>query len=285
MEKKILKNNISIILVEPQLGENIGTTARAMLNFGFENLILVNPRDDWPNEYAIKAAAGAIKVIEKTRVFKNLEDAMSEFNFAFSTTIRPRDMVKPVNGLEKMAEKSYKKLEMKQKIAFIFGREKSGLTNHQISLTDEIIEIPTNKNFSSLNLAQAVILVVSELNRFGVSYAKEEIVIPDSFPANKKDLISFFNHLERALDDSGFLKPVEKKPTMMMNIRNIFNRSNLTDQEVKTLRGVITALLRWPSNEYNEEKIKNIKKIADGNSNKHNKEHWLNVILSLLNPV
>lgn len=285
MEKKILKNNISIILVEPQLGENIGTTARAMLNFGFENLILVNPRDDWPNEYAIKAAAGAIKVIEKTRVFKNLEDAMSEFNFAFSTTIRPRDMVKPVNGLEKMAEKSYKKLEMKQKIAFIFGREKSGLTNHQISLTDEIIEIPTNKNFSSLNLAQAVILVVSELNRFGVSYAKEEIVIPDSLPANKKDLISFFNHLERALDDSGFLKPIEKKPTMMMNIRNIFNRSNLTDQEVKTLRGVITALLRWPSNEYNEEKIKNIKKIADGNSNKHNKEHWLNVILSLLNPV
>ena len=285
MEKKILKNNISIILVEPQLGENIGTTARAMLNFGFENLILVNPRDDWPNEYAIKAAAGAIKVIEKTRVFKNLEDAMSEFNFAFSTTIRPRDMVKPVNGLEKMAEKSYKKLEMKQKIAFIFGREKSGLTNHQISLTDEIIEIPTNKNFSSLNLAQAVILVVSELNRFGVSYAKEEIVIPDSFPANKKDLISFFNHLERALDNSGFLKPIEKKPTMMMNIRNIFNRSNLTDQEVKTLRGVITALLRWPSNEYNEEKIKNIKKIADGNSNKHNKEHWLNVILSLLNPV
>jgi tRNA/rRNA methyltransferase len=273
MEKKILKNNISIILVEPQLGENIGTTARAMLNFGFENLILVNPRDDWPNEYAIKAAAGAIKVIEKTRVFKNLEDAMSEFNFAFSTTIRPRDMVKPVNGLEKMAEKSYKKLEMKQKIAFIFGREKSGLTNHQISLTDEIIEIPTNKNFSSLNLAQAVILVVSELNRFDVSYAKEEIVIPDSFPANKKDLISFFNHLERALDDSGFLKPIEKKPTMMMNIRNIFNRSNLTDQEVKTLRGVITALLRWPSNEYNEEKIKNIKKIADGNSNKHNKEH------------
>ena len=285
MEKKILKNNISIILVEPQLGENIGTTARAMLNFGFENLILVNPRDDWPNEYAIKAAAGAIKVIEKTRVFKNLEDALSEFNFAFSTTIRPRDMVKPVNGLEKMAEKSYEKLEMKQKIAFIFGREKSGLTNHQISLTDEIIEIPTNKDFSSLNLAQAVILVVSELNRLRVSYAKEEIVIPDSFPANKKDLISFFNHLERALDDSGFLKPIEKKPTMMMNIRNIFNRSNLTDQEVKTLRGVITALLRWPSNEYNEEKIKNIKKIADGNSNKHNKEHWLNVILSLLNPV
>ena len=273
MEKKFLKNNISIILVEPQLGENIGTTARAMLNFGFEDLILVNPRDDWPNEYAIKAAAGAIKVIEKTRVYKNLEDALSEFNFAFSTTIRPRDMVKPVNGLEKMAEKSYEKLEMKQKIAFIFGREKSGLTNHQISLTDEIIEIPTNKDFSSLNLAQAVILVVSELNRLAVSYAKEEIVIPDSFPANKKDLISFFNHLERALDDSGFLKPLEKKPTMMMNIRNIFNRSNLTDQEVKTLRGVITALLRWPSNEYNEEKIKNIKKIADGDSNKHNKEH------------
>ena len=273
MEKNILKNNIAIILVEPQLGENIGTTARAMLNFGFENLILVNPRDDWPNDYAIKAAAGAIKVIDRAKIFKNLEEALSDFNFAFSTTIRPRDMVKPVNGLEKMAKKTIKKLEMHQKIAFIFGREKSGLTNHQISLTDEIIEIPTNKDFSSLNLAQAVILIVSELNRMEVSYFKEEMVIPDSFPANKKDLISFFNHLERALDESGFLKPKEKKPTMMMNIRNIFNRSNLTDQEVKTLRGIITALLRWPSNGKDEEKTKKIKKIADGSLNKHNKEH------------
>ena len=285
MEKNILKNNIAIILVEPQLGENIGTTARAMLYFGFENLILVNQRDDWPNDYAIKAAAGAIKVIDRAKIFKNLEEALSDFNFAFSTTIRPRDMVKPVNGLEKMAEKTFKKLEMHQKIAFIFGREKSGLTNHQISLTDEIIEIPTNKDFSSLNLAQAVILIVSELNRMEVSYFKDEMVIPDSFPANKKDIISFLNHMERALDESGFLKPKEKKPTMMMNIRNIFNRSNLTDQEVKTLRCIITALWRWPSYEKDEEKTKKIKKIADGSLNKHNKEHWLNVILSLLNPV
>ena len=102
MEKKILKNNISIILVEPQLGENIGTTARAMLNFGFENLILVNPRDDWPNDFAINAAAGAIQVIDKAKVFSDLKSALKEFNFAFSTTIRPRGMVKPVIGLEKM---------------------------------------------------------------------------------------------------------------------------------------------------------------------------------------
>ena len=273
MEKKILKNNISIILVEPQLGENIGTTARAMLNFGFENLILVNPRDDWPNDYAINAAAGAIQVIDKAKVFGDLKSALKEFNFAFSTTIRPRGMVKPVLGLEKMSKKTFQRLRMNQKIAFVFGREKSGLTNDQISLTDEIIEIPTNKEFSSLNLAQAVILVVSEINRLEISYTEERLIIPDSFPAEKKDLMSFFSHLERALDEAGFLKPIEKRPTMIMNLRNIFNRTNLTDQEVKTLRGVITALLRWPNDHLDKEKIENIKKIADGNKNKDDKEY------------
>ena len=273
MNKKILKNNISIILVEPQLGENIGTTARAMLNFGFKKLVLINPRDDWPNEYAIKAAAGANEVIENASIFSSLEESLKDFNYTFSTTIRPRDMVKPVYGLEKMSKKVDEKLEKNDKIAIVFGREKSGLTNHQISLTDAIIEIPTNKSFSSLNLAQAVILIVSELNRLTVSYSKEDLPIPDSYPVKKGDLISFFNHLERALDESGFLKPIEKKPTMMMNIRNMFNRANLTDQEVKTLRGVITALLRWPNDYKDNDLIKTIKKIADGRDiNKHNKE-------------
>ena len=244
-----------------------------MLNFGFENLILINHRDDWPNEYAIKAAAGADIVINKTLVYKSLEDSLENFSYAFSTTIRPRDMVKPVFGLEEMSKKVSQKLENKNKIALVFGREKSGLTNHQVSLTDAIIEIPTNKSFSSLNLAQAVILIVSELNRLDVDYSKKELPIPDSFPVKKGDLISFFNHLERALDESGFLKPLEKKPTMMMNIRNMFNRADLTDQEVKTLRGVITALLRWPNDHRDENLTKRIKKIADGNDkNKHHKD-------------
>jgi tRNA/rRNA methyltransferase len=182
-------------------------------------------------------------------------------------------MIKPVFGLEEMSKKVSQKIEKNNKIALVFGREKSGLTNHQVSLTDSIIEIPTNKSFSSLNLAQAVILIVSELNRLEVSYSKKELPIPDSFPAKKGDLISFFNHLERALDESGFLKPLEKKPTMMMNIRNMFNRADLTDQEVKTLRGVITALLRWPNDHKDSNLTKRIKKIADGNDkNKHNKD-------------
>ena len=273
MNQEILKNKISIILVEPQLGENIGTTARAMLNFGFENLILINPRDNWPNDYAIKAAAGANKVINNAAIFKTLEDSLKDFSYAFSTTIRPRDMVKPVFGLEKMSEKVEEKINNNDKVALVFGREKSGLTNHQISLTDAIIEIPTNKMFSSLNLAQAVILVVSEINRLTISYSKKDLPIPDSYPVKKGDLISFFNHLERALDEAGFLKPLEKKPTMMMNIRNMFNRANLTDQEVKTLRGIITALLRWPNDFKDIDLIKRIKKIADGNDkNKHDKE-------------
>ncbi|MDA8851977.1 RNA methyltransferase [Hyphomicrobiales bacterium] len=273
MNQEILKNKISIILVEPQLGENIGTTARAMLNFGFENLILINPRDDWPNDYAIKAAAGANKVINNAIIFKTLEDSLKDFSYAFSTTIRPRDMVKPVFGLEKMSAKVEEKVNNNDKVALVFGREKSGLTNHQISLTDAIIEIPTNKMFSSLNLAQAVILVVSEINRLTISYSKKDLPIPDSYPVKKGDLISFFNHLERALDEAGFLKPLEKKPTMMMNIRNMFNRANLTDQEVKTLRGIITALLRWPNDFKNIDLIKRIKKIANGNDkNKHDKE-------------
>ena len=124
-----------------------------------------------------------------------------------------------------------------------------------------------------MNLAQAVILVVSEINRLEISYSEERLIIPDSFPAEKKDLMSFFSHLERALDEAGFLKPIEKRPTMIMNLRNIFNRTNLTDQEVRTLRGVITALLRWPNDHLDKDKIENIKKIADGNKNKDDKEY------------
>jgi tRNA/rRNA methyltransferase len=116
----MLKNNISIILVEPQLGENIGTTARAMLNFGFENLILINPRDDWPNEYAIKAAAGANKVIDNTIIYNSLEESLEDFSYAFATTIRPRDMVKPVFGLEEMSKKVSQKIEKNNKIALVF---------------------------------------------------------------------------------------------------------------------------------------------------------------------
>ena len=112
----MLKNNISIILVEPQLGENIGTTARAMLNFGFENLILVNPRDDWPNEYAIKAAAGANIVINNANIYKSLEDSLENFSYVFSTTIRPRDMVKPVFGLEEMSKKLVKRYRITTKL-------------------------------------------------------------------------------------------------------------------------------------------------------------------------
>ena len=149
-------------------------------------------------------------------------------------------------------------------IGIMFGREKSGLTNNQVSYANTIVQIPTNKKFSSLNLAQSVAIIASEINRINEDYGKSEIFTSDSIPAKKKEIISFFNHLERALDASGFLRPKEKKSTMMINLRNIFSRTDLTNQDVQTLRGVITSLLRWPEGYKDKEILKKTKIIADG---------------------
>ncbi len=243
----------TIILSEPQLGENIGTAARAMANFGLKELRLVNPRDTWPNEAAEKASANAIDVVKNATLFENLEDAIADLHHIYATTARPREMVKPVLSPESAATLIHEKQKHNAKTGILFGREKSGLTNTEISFCDAIIIAPVNPNCASLNLAQAVLLMgyewlkQAETNSLGreTQYdgpAQEGTCYKHASPATKQELTALFTHLKSELELSGFLRTVEKTPQMMRNIRNMIIRMQPTDQDVRTMRGIIASL-------------------------------------------
>ena len=238
----------AIILFGSQLGENIGTVARAMLNFGLTDLRLVNPRDGWQYERALKASAGASALIENHKLYDNLAEATQDLGFLVATTARSRDMVKPVLTPQKVAA------EMRSRQAetpnlqsgILFGPERTGLDNEDISLSDAICRVPLNPEFSSLNLAQAVLLLGYEWFQADDTTPEVQQDTPDTRPATRGEVNGMFTHLETALDAAGFLAPPEKAPAMARNIRNMLHRASLTEQDVRTFRGMINALLRWP---------------------------------------
>jgi tRNA/rRNA methyltransferase len=221
-----------MILVRPQLGENIGMVARGMLNCGFSNLFLVAPRDGWPNPNAFPAAAGADIVLKNVKVFKTVEEAISQFQVVVACTARKRDMEKPNLSLPTWAKK-YKKNEA---IAILFGSESSGLSNTELNLADILISIPTNPNFPSLNLAQSVYAVCAQLMEKPPSSSTRTLVAP------KKGLSFFLQTLENALEEKNFFYPADKKKIMLQNINNIFVKAQLTPQEIQTLHGILKAL-------------------------------------------
>jgi tRNA/rRNA methyltransferase len=231
-----------IILVCPQLGENIGMAARAMWNCGFKHLRLVNPRDGWPNEQALKASAGGTSLIENAQVFKSTEEAIADLEYVYATTARPRFMVKPVMDAYKAAQDFEN--QRFQKVGILFGAEKSGLSNEDVGRSNAIIEIHLNPEFSSLNLAQAVLIVAYEFyNVTQRQHAKDQNKNRGNLEiASRKDVNDFCHHLEVELEDHGFFYPEHKKNIMVQNLRNIFQRMPLTAQEVRTLRGMIRAL-------------------------------------------
>lgn len=233
-------DNITVILVEPQMGENIGAAARAMLNFGITDLRLVNPRDGWPNDDATATATGALEHISIS-VFDTLAEAIADIHVCFATTARPRNMIKPVYELDEAATIARKTHAGGQNIALIFGGERSGLDNDDIALTQGIITLPTNPEFSSLNLAQAVLLVV-----YGFANAISETKIEknENTPAPQKDLEAFLVRLENSLEEHDFFKSPDLAPTMKRSVRNIFTRHDLTEQEVRTLQGILSAFTK-----------------------------------------
>ena len=245
--KRAAAGGPAIILVEPQLGENIGMTARAMANFGLSRLRLVSPRDGWPSETANKAASGADGVIEGAQVFSTLEAAVADLGLVYATTARDRDMTKPVVGPKAAVGAILKRQLSSEDAGVLFGRERWGLTNEEIALADEILTYPVNPAFASLNIAQAVLLFGYE---WFVGFHAAEDEGPEragAVPlAEKAELFNLFEHLESELDQGGFLKPVEKRPKMVQNLRNILHRASLTSQDVRTLRGVIVALTGRP---------------------------------------
>lgn len=245
----------AIILVNPQLGGNIGMTARAMANFSLSELRLVSPRDGWPSKDAHAAAAGATHILDKAKVFEGVGEAVSDLNYVCATTARQRDSVKQVFSPQSVAPELRMRIKGGEKCGVLFGPENAGLENDDIALADALVIAPVNPEFASLNLAQAVLIIAyewfkcEEQGSLGRKTefdgpAREGVQMLRTRPATRGEMVGFFEHLECELDLSGFLKPPEKRPQMVRNIRNLFMRTGASEQEVRTLRGIVSSLTR-----------------------------------------
>ena len=231
-----------IVLVEPQLGENIGAAARAMANFGLGRLRLVKPRQGFPNDKARMMAAGADRILEAAAVFDTLEAAIADCAYVFATTARAHDQAKPVVSAAEAAALAAPRVAAGETVAVLFGRERNGLENDEVALADRIVTLPVNPAFASLNLAQAVVIVAYEWFKLATG-EKLPFAMPEkSTPAPKQQLLAFFASVERELEKVEFFRPPDKRETMQINLRNIFTRMQPTRQDIQTLHGVIMAI-------------------------------------------
>jgi tRNA/rRNA methyltransferase len=231
-----------IVLVEPQLGENIGATARVMANFALARLRVVKPRDGWPNIHAHRAASGADRILEAAALFDTLEAAIADCTLVLATTARAHDQAKPVIGPDAAAVLLAPHVAAGERVAVLFGRERYGLENHEVALADRIVTFPVNPAFASLNLAQAVAVVAYEWFKLGCGGALPFAMPQKSEPAGKQQVQAFFANLERQLDQIEYFRPLDKRATMLVNLRNIFARMQPTQQDIQTLHGIVVAL-------------------------------------------
>jgi tRNA/rRNA methyltransferase len=231
-----------VILVEPQLGENIGAVARAMGNFGLHRLRLVNPRQGWPNPKAQVLAAGADAILEGVELFDTVEEALADCTFVLAATARAHDQAKPVIGPDQAARVMATHIAEGENVAILFGRERNGLESHEVGLADQVITLPVNPAFASLNLAQAVLIVAYEYFKLAGGGALPFTTPQKSKLAPKQQLLAFFATLDRALEKAEFFRPPEKRDTMTTNLHNIFTRMQPTRQDIQTLHGVIIAI-------------------------------------------
>ncbi|HBN22221.1 MAG TPA: rRNA methyltransferase [Holosporales bacterium] len=234
-----------VILSRPTLSQNIGSCARAMLNFGLTEMRLIDPQANWLDSDARALSASADSILEKAVVFKTPQEAFADLQGIYATTARPRDMIKEAISPREAAIEVNESINSGKKIGLLFGSEKCGLDNDEIALCDKIITIPLNPDFSSINLAQAVILVSYEMYQ-GCQNAPARDVLweRDDQEAPREELFGFYKHLEGALEKGGYFQVDHKRELMQRNLRNMFSRASMTSQEVRSLRGVITALTR-----------------------------------------
>jgi tRNA/rRNA methyltransferase len=231
-----------VILVEPQLGENIGMAARAMGNFGLARLRIVKPRDGWPNPGAQRAAAGADHILDKVELFETVEAAVGDCTLVLATTARAHDQAKPVIGPQEAAQEIVREIAAAGEVGLLFGRERAGLLNEEVALADRIVTFPVNPAFASLNLAQAVLLMGYEWFRLATADALPFAMPERSERASQHQMQAFFDNLVRELDKVEFLRPPEKRDTILVNLRNIFSRMEPTKQDMHTLHGVVMAI-------------------------------------------
>lgn len=245
----INKSGPKIILVAPQLDQNLGKVARAMLNFGLWDLRLVSPQCDWLSKSARALSAGADGVLEQAKVYPSLEEATADLGYVLATTVRPRDMIKEVYTPRQALVASQEAIDRGQGIGYVFGPEKCGLDNRDIALCNAIVTVPLNPAFSSLNLAQAVVIMAYEWyqTQGGSSSETSPVSKPklsDTDPlATKEEIHGLVIHLDDELKKAGYYRTAHKRPLMLQNLSNLFHRFSMTRQEVRTLRGVVSTLV------------------------------------------
>ena len=230
-------NNISFILHKPQLSENIGACARAIKNFNFKKLVLINPKPVFPNDKILATSVGAKDIIKQSKMYKNLEEAIKKIDIVIATSARFRNKnVKHINLVD------LKKINFKNKIGFLFGSEASGLSNNEISYANYTLQIPTNPDFKSLNLSHSLIIiaqyVASLIKLKNVPFKKSKKIKL----ASKKEIQLMLSLCIKNLDEINFFRPAEKRPKMLENLRNIFYKMDLSDKETRILSGVFASL-------------------------------------------
>ena len=232
-------NSIHFILSRPQMGENIGSVARAIKNFSINNLRIVNPRCDWPNnKRAMATAVGAKDILKSSKTYKTLEKSVGDLDIVFASTSRIRKVNKKIISIFDLK----KKIKKKQKVGIIFGAESSGLSNDEVNCADYLVKIPTNKNFSSINLSHSAIIFSFEIFKIFLNNKISYKSTYKSYRANKSQINKFINFLISGLDKKGFLQPDHKRSSMIRNISNIFYRVNLSEQEIRILLGIFSTL-------------------------------------------
>ena len=231
------KNNISFILHKPQLSENIGACARAIKNFSFKKLILINPKPIFPNDKIFATSVGAKNIINQSKVYENIEKALKDIDIVIATSARFRNKnIKHIN-LDNL-----KKIDFKKKVGFLFGSEASGLSNEEVSYANYTLQIPTNPEFKSLNLSHSLIIIAQVVSSIIKMRTKPFQKSKKVKPASKKEIQSMINLCLSNLEDINFFKPKEKKPIMLQNLRNIFYKMELSDKETRILSSVFASL-------------------------------------------
>ncbi len=237
----MIYNNISFILYEPQLSENIGSCARAIKNFNFKNLLIVNPKPEFPNDKILATSVGAKDIIKKTKIFRNLEESLSRIDILIATSARFRN-----KNIKHISLEDLNKINFNKKIGFLFGSEASGLKNNEVSYADYTLQIPSNKNFRSLNLSHSLIIVAqivsSLISKKKIKFNKSKKIKR----ASKHEIMNMLDFCIRSLEKKNFFKQAIKKPIMLENLRSIFYKMELSQKEIRILSSVFAGLIKNP---------------------------------------
>ncbi len=232
------------VLIRPQLGENVGAAARAMWNFGLSRMRLVEPRDGWPNERAVAMASGAGRVLDSAQVHDDTIAAVADCTHVYATTARPRDMTKTVMTPEAAMVDAARRIGEGERVAVLFGPERTGMENDDVARANVIVSVPVNPAFSSLNLAQCVLLMAYEWRRATEAAPPVHVVLQDAEWATAVEMDHLARHYEERLEEAGFFFPPHKGPAMRLTLRNLWSRMPLTDQDVRMLHGIMRQMVR-----------------------------------------